>query len=166
MRDDTRFPQAGLPPPPYPTDMAARNAAVPESRPESDVFPGLPEPDDTTGATRCRRLSGPTCRSGGRRYDVRLRCDLDAAQAARLGDRLVRALADGVGRIVLWVEGTRPPSAEAACLVNSLGRLVAREGRWQGVEMRGQGVGFRALFAAFRQGQAGLDAAPAREGRP
>ena len=166
MRDDTRFPQAGLPPPPCPPDVGARNAAALASGPENDVFPGRPKPDDAPGATRCRRLSGPTCRSGGRRYDVRRRCDLNAVQAARLGDRLVRALADDVGRIVLWIEGTRPPSAEAACLVNSLGRLVAREGRWQGVEMRGQGVGFRALFAAFRQGQAGLDATPAREGRP
>ncbi len=163
MRDDTRHPQAGLPPPPCPVpadpDAPDRCAVRLDARPPSRRIPAR-----ARNFPRRERLAGPPpSRTAGPRYDIRLRCDLDAVQAARLGDRLVRALSEGVGRIVLWIEGTRPPSAEAACLVNSLGRHMAREDGFQGVEMRGQGPAFHALVAAFRQGQAG--AASAREGR-
>jgi hypothetical protein len=163
MRDDTRHPQAGLPPPPCPApagpDAPDRCAVRLDAGPPSRRIPAR-----ARNFPRRERLAGPPpSRTAGPRYDIRLRCDLDAVQAARLGDRLVRALSEGVGRIVLWIEGTRPPSAEAACLVNSLGRHMAREDDFQGVEMRGQGPAFHALVAAFRQGQAG--AASAREGR-
>lgn len=93
-------------------------------------------------------------RQEANRIDLRLRCDLDGACAARLGDRLVRVLAADTRRIVLWVSGDMPPSPEAACLVNSLGRHMAREGRWRRVELRGEGPGFDALVTAYRQGLA------------
>ena len=164
MRDDTCYPQAGLPPPQSPIpagpDVPDRRAIRLDAVPPSGR---LPTP--ARNFPRRERLAGPPpSRAAGPRYDMRLRCDLDAVQAARLGDRLVRALSEGVGRIVLWIEGTHPPSVEAICLVNSLGRHMGREGGFQGVEMRGQGPGFHALVTAFRQGQAG--AASAREGRP
>ncbi|WP_428560207.1 MAG: hypothetical protein ACP59X_16035 [Solidesulfovibrio sp. DCME] len=100
----------------------------------------------------------------GPRLDVRLPVDLDAARAVRLGDRLVQALAAGATHIVLWVLGEAPPSPEAASLVNSLGRHMARDGRWRRVGLRGAGPGFEALVAAYRQG---LAPRPARrkEGR-
>ena len=164
MRDDTRHPQAGLPPPPCPVpagpDTPDRCPLRLDAGPSSGRFPAR-----ARNFPRRERLAGPPpLRAAGPRYDMRLRCDLDAVQAARLGDRLVRAISEGVGRIVLWIEGTCPPSIEAVCLVNSLGRHMGREGGFQGVEMRGQGPGFRALVAAFRQGQAG--AASAGEDRP
>ena len=164
MRDDTSHPQTGLPPPQNPIpagpDAPNRRAVRLDAGPPSVRFPA-----QVRNFPRREHLAGPPpSRAAGPRYDMRLRCDLDAAQAARLGDRLVRALSEGVGRIVLWIEGTHPPSVEAICLVNSLGRHIGRECGFQGVEMRGQGPGFRALVAAFRQGQAG--AVSAKEDRP
>ncbi len=101
----------------------------------------------------------PPAEHRGARFDVRLPGDLDAAGAVRLGDRLVRALDGGATRIVIWVSGETAPSPEATSLVNSLGRHMARDGRWRRVELRGAGPGFAALVAAYRQG---LDPSAAR----
>jgi hypothetical protein len=93
-------------------------------------------------------------RSGGR-IDLRLPSDLDAAGAARLGDRIVRALEAGATRLVLWVATRRPASVEAVSLVDSLGRHMARDGIWRKAELRGVGPGYEALLAAYRRGLAG-----------
>lgn len=109
----------------------------------------------TTGQTRSAGPTLPARPPASDRFDIHLPSDLDAASTARLGDRLVQALAGETGRIVLWIAGRDGPSPEVTSLVNSLGRYGSRTGGRPTVELRGSGPAFRALAAAYRQGLAG-----------
>lgn len=127
--------------------------AIPITRTARTAGAKRHRPNGAVGADADAGCPAPG-RSGGR-VDLRLPSDLDAAGAARLGDRLVRALEAGATCIVLWVASRRAASVEAVSLVDSLGRHMARDGVWRKAELRGEGPGYEALLAAYRRGLAG-----------
>ena len=87
------------------------------------------------------------------RYDLRIEGMLGEAGVANLGDCLVGALERGVRCIgVALVEPDQEQPLAAEGLLESLGRVSARQGGWPEVAVSGEGVGVLALSRAFARG--------------
>lgn len=85
----------------------------------------------------------------GRHLRVRLRGELTGPTVLNLGDCLVRAMAEGMERITLYLGERKSVPLEAVNLMESFGRQMTRGNASCQCSIRGTGAGIDALTLAF-----------------